>query len=83
MASSVKSVQLRWGLVFLCLVLGTWFGVFMQQFAPVAKFFANVVDFSVDIKQIDLVMLKFGFDFAMKLNLGTLLGGFAGVWIVR
>jgi len=81
--ASVKSVQLRCGLIFLCLVLGTWFGVFMQQFVPAAKFFANVVDFAVDIKQIDLVMIKFGFYFAMKLNLGTLLGGFAGIWIVR
>jgi hypothetical protein len=55
----------------------------MQQFVPMAKFFANVIDFTIDIKQIDLVMLKFGFSFAMKLNLGTLLGGFAGVWAAR
>lgn len=81
--ASVKSVTLRWGLLFLCLILGTWFGIFMQQFVPMAKFFANVIDFTIDIKQIDLVMLKFGFSFAMKLNLGTLLGGFAGVWAAR
>ncbi len=81
--ASVKSVTLKWGLLFFCLILGTWLGIFLQQFTPVAKFFSNVVDFAIDIKQIDLVMLKFGFNFVLKLNLGTLLGGLIGVWAAR
>lgn len=48
-----------------------------------ASVFMNVVDFSFDIKQIDIIMLRFGFFFALKLNLGTLLGALFGIWAAR
>lgn len=79
----VKSITVRWGLMLLCLIFGTWFGLFLQQFHQTAELFSNVVDFAIDIKRIDLVMLSFGFHFAIKLNLGTLLGGLLGLWIAR
>ena len=80
---AVKITLMRWWLLFLCLVLGTWFGVFMQDFGAFAPYFRNVVDFAVDIKQIDLIMLRLGFLFALKMNLGTLIGGIIGIWLAR
>ncbi len=74
-----KSGSLRWGIIFLFLILGTWFGIFLQRFDASAALFANVIDFSVDIRQIDLIMLRFGFHFALKMNLGTLIGAIAGI----
>ncbi|MDO5563344.1 MAG: DUF4321 domain-containing protein [Synergistaceae bacterium] len=41
------------------------------------------MDFAIDIKQVDLVMIKVAFMFALKLNLGTLIGGIAGIWASR
>ena len=35
--------------------------------------FANVIDFSIDVRQVDLIMLRFGSTFP-KMNLGTLIG---------
>lgn len=78
-----KSGTLRWGLLFLCIILGTWLGIFLQRFAITAPLFSNVVDFVVDIRQIDLVMLNFGFHFGLNLNLGTLFGGLIGISLVR
>lgn len=83
MMASFKFSALRWGTLFVCLIIGTWFGIFMQRFGATRAVFANFVDFAVDIRQIDLVMLKFGFLFALKLNLGTITGGFAGVLFAR
>ena len=78
-----KSLSMRWGIIVLCLLLGTWFGIFMQRFPATAQLFTNVVDFSVDIREIDIIMVRFGFLFAMKLNLGTLIGGIVGIWAAR
>lgn len=74
---------MRWGVFCVCLVMGTWFGLFMQRFGIASAVFANFVDFTVDIGQIDLAMLKLGFLFALKLNAGTILGGILGILIAR
>ena len=74
-----KSGGMRWGIVFLFLVLGTWLGIFLQRFSASASLFSNVIDFVVDVKQIDLIMIRFGFYFALKMNLGTLIGAVAGI----
>lgn len=78
-----KNSTIRWGVILICLVLGTWLGLFMQRFGATSAIFANFVNFSVDIKQIDIVMLRFGFFFAVKINLGTVIGGALGVWVSR
>lgn len=78
-----KNYSIRWGIIFLCLVMGTWLGIFFQRFPATAMLFANVVDFSVDIKEINFVMIRLGFLFALKLNLGTLIGAITGIFITR
>lgn len=79
----VKSASIRWSVIFLCMILGTWFGLFLQRFSATALLFSNIVDFTVDVREIDLLMLRFGFLFALKLNLGTLIGAIAGIVITR
>ncbi|MDL2298417.1 hypothetical protein LJC40_04640 [Synergistaceae bacterium OttesenSCG-928-D05] len=79
----VKSGTVRWGIILLCMILGTWLGIFLHRFSATSVLFANVVDFSIDVRQIDLVMLRFGFLFALKLNLGTLIGAILGVFLAR
>lgn len=74
---------LRWGTFFVCLIIGTWLGMFMQRFGVTSAIFTNFVDFTVDIRNIDLVMLRFGFLFGVKLNLGTIIGAVAGVLLSR
>ena len=59
--------------------LGTWLGIFLQRFSASASLFSNVIDFVIDVKQIDLIMIRFGFYFALKMNLGTLIGAVAGI----
>lgn len=81
--AQLKSVTLRWGALFIFLILGTWAGIFMQRFSATSSLFANFINFNIDIRQIDLTMLRFGFNFAMKVNLGTIIGGFVGVWFSR
>ena len=38
---------------------------------------------TVDVREIDLLMLRLGFLFALKLNLGTLIGAICGIVITR
>lgn len=79
----VRSTTLRYFIIFLCLVFGTWFGIFLQQYQATSALFANIIDFAIDINKIDLVMIKFGFLFSVKLNLGTVIGGIVGIWAAR
>ena len=79
--SFIKNSSIRWGVILLCMILGTWLGLFFQRFPATSVLFANVVDFTIDIRQIDLVSI--GFLFALKLNLGTLIGAITGIVITR
>ena len=54
----VKSASLRWGVIFLCMILGTWLGLFLQRFSATSLLFSNIVDFTVDVREIDLLMLR-------------------------
>ena len=65
------------------MLLGTWLGIFFQRFPATAVLFSNVVDFTFNLKEINLVMLKFGFLFSLKLNLGTLIGALTGIVISK
>lgn len=79
----VKSSSLRWGVILLCMILGTWLGLFLQRFSATALLFSNIVDFTVDVREIDLLMLRLGFLFALKMNLGTLIGAILGILITK
>ena len=39
----VKSASLRWGVIFLCMILGTWLGLFLQRFSATSLLFSNIV----------------------------------------
>jgi len=79
----VKSGRFRWGIILLFLIMGTWLGIFMQRFSTTAALFTNFVDFAIDLKQVDLIMLSFGFHVALKINLGTIIGAIAGIGVSR
>ena len=69
--SFIKNSSIRWGVILLCMILGTWLGLFFQRFPATSVLFANVV------------MVRIGFLFALKLNLGTLIGAITGIVITR
>lgn len=79
----VKSASIRWGVIFLCMIIGTWLGIFLQRFSATALLFSNIVDFTIDIREIDLLMMRLGFLFALKLNLGTAVGAVVGIVMTR
>lgn len=78
-----KGYSMRWWIFIACIVLGTFMGIFFQHFAVTAPLFRDIVSFNVNIGQIDLLAVKFGFQFGMRLNLGTLFGGIIGLWVAR
>ena len=54
-----KSSSFKYGVIFLCLILGTWCGFYLQRFSAAASIFANVVDFTIDINELILVSTIF------------------------
>lgn len=78
-----KSGRFRWGIILLLLIMGTWLGIFLQRFGATSAIFTNFVDFAIDVKQVDLIMLRFGFHLTLKINLGTIIGAIAGIGISR
>lgn len=65
------------------MILGTWLGLFLQRFPATAILFSNVVDFTFDVREINIVMIRLGFLFSLKLNLGTLIGAITGIVITK
>jgi hypothetical protein len=73
----------KWLLFMACVIFGTLLGIFFQHFSSTAPIFKNIVDFKIGVKEVDLLVLSFGFDFALKMNLGTLVGGVVGLLFIR
>ena len=78
-----KSGRFRWGIILIFLIMGTWLGIFLQRFGSTAALFTNFLDFAIDVKQVDLIVLRFGFHLALKINLGTIIGAIAGIGVSR
>ena len=74
---------MRWLLFLACVVLGTFMGIFFQHFGVTAPLFRDIVNFTVGVEQIDLLAVNFGFHLGLRMNLGTLFGGIAGIWVAR
>lgn len=77
--SSAKRVFI----VLLCLLLGTWLGVFFQHFDSTARLFKNIADLYFNFKELNIILFRFSFSFGIKLNLGTIIGGIVGIWFLR
>lgn len=73
----------RWAMLILFLLLGTFMGVYLQRFSMTSLVFRDVVNTGFDLKNVDLVFLRFGLMFGVRLNLGSLLGVLAGLWLSR
>ena len=81
--SFVKNTPLRWGIIILCMALGTWLGIFLQSFSATAAIFANFVDFTFDLREIDIAMIRFGILFGLKINIATIFGAVIGILVTR
>lgn len=73
----------RLAMVFLCLLLGTFMGVYLQRFSLTSLVFRDVVNTGFDLSNVDLVFMRFGLMFGVRLNFGSLLGALAGLWLTR
>ena len=78
-----RGYSLKWLLFVSCIVLGTFLGIFFQHFSVTAPLFRDIVHFNVGVSEVDLLALKFGFHFGLRMNLGTFFGGVAGFFVVR
>lgn len=66
-----------------CVVLGTFVGIFFQHFSTTAPLFRDIVSFRVNVDEVDLLALRFGFHFGLRMNLGTFFGAIAGLLCLR
>jgi len=72
-----------WIIIFVSLIAGTGLGIFFQQFSVTAPLFKNFVDFTFSVKEINLIFIRFGLLFGLKVNLGTILGALTGILVAR
>lgn len=80
---SSRVYSVRWLLFLVCLVLGTFLGIFFQRFSATAPLFRDIVALKLGVKEFDLLAFRFGFHFVLRMNLGTFFGGVIGVWAAR
>lgn len=78
-----KGAGSRWSILILAIALGTMLGAYLQGFEATGSIFRDVTRAGFDIREIDLIFGTIGFKFFFRLNLGSLLGGLFGLWIVR
>ena len=74
---------LRWLVFLACVILGTFMGIFFQHFSVTAPLFRDIVNLKFGVGEVDLLAVSFGFNFGLRMNLGTLFGGIAGILVAR
>jgi hypothetical protein len=79
MLLGAKGYSTRWLLFVACVILGTFIGIFFQSFSTTAPLFKDVIDFTLGVENIDLLAVRFGFHFGLRMNLGTFIGGVIGL----
>jgi hypothetical protein len=82
-AAVSRGSTFKWLIFTACVISGTLLGIFFQHFETTAPIFRNIVNFSASVREVDLLVLSFGFDFALRMNLGTFAGGVAGLFLIR
>lgn len=78
-----KSPGSRWSILVLAILLGTMLGVYLQGVDATRPLFRDVTRAGFDFHEIDLIFGTVGLKFFLRLNLGSLLGGLFGLWIIR
>ena len=78
-----KGAGSRWSILILAIVLGTMLGAYLQGFEATGAIFRDVTRAGFDVREIDLIFGTIGFKLFFRLNLGSLLGGLFGLWIIR
>jgi ABC-type phosphate transport system permease subunit len=73
----------KWSILILAIILGTMLGVYMQGFQATESLFRDVTRAGFDLHEMDLIFGTIGFKVFLRLNLGSLLGGLFGLWIIR
>ncbi len=78
-----KGAGSRWSILILAVLLGTMLGAYLQGFEATQALFRDVTRAGFDVHEIDLIFGTVGFKLFLRLNLGSLLGGLFGLWIIR
>ncbi len=78
-----KSPGSRWSILVLAILLGTMLGVYLQGVDATRPLFRDVTRAGFDLHEIDLIFGTVGLKLFLRLNLGSLLGGLFGLWIIR
>ena len=78
-----RSAASRWWVLLICIILGGFIGVYLQRFPVTERYFRNIIDIGFDLRNVDLIIVHFGLRVFLRLNLGTILGGIAGVLMIR
>ena len=79
----LKNTSKTWCIIFVSLILGTGLGIFFQQFGITSQLFHDFINFKINIEEMNLIFIKFGLLFGIKINLGTIIGGVAGILWAR
>ena len=78
----MASRGIPWWLVILLVFFGTVVGVFLQRFDGLDTLFRDFARAGFDLREVDLLFVRFGLSFFFRINLGTLLGGVVGLWLL-
>jgi hypothetical protein len=83
MVAGIKIYSTRWLIFVACVILGTFIGIFLQNFSTTAPLFKDIVKFNLGVEEIDMLAVNLGFHFVLRINLGTFFGGVIALWAAK
>lgn len=72
----------KWWFLLLTVILGTLLGIFLRHFGVIEPYFRDFFPLGFNIGEVDLAVANFSMRFYFHCNLGTIIGGILGIWII-
>ena len=72
----------KWLILVIALIIGTLSGMYLERFPILKPYFGKFFSPGFDIADLDLAFADFSMKFYFHCNLGTLIGGILGIWII-
>ncbi len=78
----LSGIRKKWWLLVLIVILGTLLGIYLRRFSITEPYFRNFFSPGFNIGEVDLAFADFAIRFYFHCNLGTIVGGILGIWII-
>jgi hypothetical protein len=80
--ASFSGIGKKWWILIFTIIIGSLAGMYLRHFPIIRPYLGDFFSPGFNIADLDLAFADFSMKFYFHCNLGTLIGGILGIWII-